>query len=93
MSIVKIVEDELKIEVNDDMRAANITASIMPLIPTCKQHSHSSDHVSSVTHWHQLCHQLHKGYVGAACLAATDLIARCKELIKQQIPRHKTIWV
>ena len=33
MSIVKIVEAELKMEVRDDMRAAIITASISPRIP------------------------------------------------------------
>ena len=31
MSSVKMVEEELKMEVSDDMRAAIITASIMPL--------------------------------------------------------------
>ena len=31
--MVKIVEEELKIEVNEDMRAANMTASIIPLAP------------------------------------------------------------
>jgi hypothetical protein len=30
---VKIVEEELKIEVREDMRAANMTASIIPLAP------------------------------------------------------------
>ena len=33
MSIVKMVEDELKIEVRDDIRAAIITASIRPRAP------------------------------------------------------------
>ena len=33
MSIVKMVDDELKIEVRDDMRAAIITASIRPRAP------------------------------------------------------------
>ena len=33
ISIVKIVDDELKIEVKEDMRAANITANISPLAP------------------------------------------------------------
>ena len=33
MSIVKIVEEELKMEVREDIRAANITASIMPRAP------------------------------------------------------------
>ena len=31
--MVKIVEEELKIEVREDMRAASITASIIPLAP------------------------------------------------------------
>ena len=31
MSMVKMVEDELKMDVSEDMRAASITASIMPL--------------------------------------------------------------
>ena len=30
MSIVKIVEEELKMEVREDIRAANITAIIIP---------------------------------------------------------------
>jgi hypothetical protein len=34
MSMVKIVEDELKIEVSDDMRAAIMTANIRPLRPS-----------------------------------------------------------
>jgi hypothetical protein len=33
MSIVKIVELELKIEVNEDIKAAIITANINPLAP------------------------------------------------------------
>ena len=33
MSIVKIVEDELKIEVKEDINAANITANINPRRP------------------------------------------------------------
>lgn len=33
MSIVKIVEEELKMEVREDIRAANITASIIPRAP------------------------------------------------------------
>ena len=33
MSIVKMVDDELKIEVREDMRAAIITASIRPRAP------------------------------------------------------------
>ena len=33
MSIVKMVDDELKIEVREDMRAAIITASIKPRAP------------------------------------------------------------
>ena len=33
MSIVKIVDEELKMEVREDIRAANITASIMPRAP------------------------------------------------------------
>ena len=33
MSIVKIVEEELKMEVREDMRAAIITASIRPRAP------------------------------------------------------------
>ena len=37
MSIVKIVEDELNIEVKEDIRAAIITASISPRAPECKQ--------------------------------------------------------
>ena len=31
--MVKIVEEELKIEVREDMRAASITANIIPLAP------------------------------------------------------------
>ena len=34
MSMVKMVELELKMEVSEDMRAASITASIKPLAPT-----------------------------------------------------------
>ena len=34
MSMVNIVEAELKIDVSEDMRAAIITASIAPAIPT-----------------------------------------------------------
>ncbi len=34
MSTVKMVEEELKMEVKDDMRAANMTASIMPRSPS-----------------------------------------------------------
>jgi hypothetical protein len=34
MSIVNIVELELKIDVSDDMSAASITASMRPLRPT-----------------------------------------------------------
>lgn len=37
MSIVKIVEDELNIEVKEDIRAAIITASISPRAPEYKQ--------------------------------------------------------
>ena len=33
MSMVKMVEEELKIEVKDDIRAASITANIIPLAP------------------------------------------------------------
>ena len=33
MSMVKIVEDELKMEVREDIKAAIITASINPLAP------------------------------------------------------------
>ena len=36
MSIVKIVEDELNIEVKEDIRAAIITASISPRAPEYK---------------------------------------------------------
>lgn len=32
--MVKMVEAELKMEVSEDMRAANITANIRPLMPT-----------------------------------------------------------
>ena len=34
MSMVKMVEEELKMEVREDMSAASITASIMPRAPT-----------------------------------------------------------
>ena len=34
MSIVKMVELELKMEVKEDIKAANITAIINPLIPS-----------------------------------------------------------
>ena len=37
MSMVKIVDEELKMEVKEDMRAANITASIIPLRPEMVQ--------------------------------------------------------
>ena len=33
ISMVKIVDAELKIDVRDDIRAANITANMMPLKP------------------------------------------------------------
>ena len=33
MSIVKMVEEELKMEVREDMRAASITAIMAPRIP------------------------------------------------------------
>ena len=33
MSMVKMVEEELKMEVREDIRAANITANIMPRAP------------------------------------------------------------
>ena len=33
MSMVKMVEDELKMEVREDIRAANMTESIMPRKP------------------------------------------------------------
>ena len=33
MSMVKMVEEELKIDVKEDMRAAIMTASIIPLAP------------------------------------------------------------
>ena len=33
MSMVKMVDAELKIDVSDDIKAANITANIKPLIP------------------------------------------------------------
>ena len=33
MSMVKMVEEELKMEVREDIRAANITANIIPLKP------------------------------------------------------------
>ena len=34
ISMVKMVEEELKMEVREDIKAANITAIIAPLIPT-----------------------------------------------------------
>ena len=34
ISMVKIVDEELKIEVKDDIKAANITANIRPRTPT-----------------------------------------------------------
>ena len=34
MSMVKIVDEELKIDVKDDIKAANITANIRPRTPT-----------------------------------------------------------
>ena len=36
MSIVKMVDAELKMEVKEDMRAAIITANIMPRRPVCE---------------------------------------------------------
>ena len=35
MSMVKMVEEELKMEVREDISAAIITASIIPLAPEC----------------------------------------------------------
>ena len=34
MSMVKMVEEELKMEVRDDIKAANITAIMAPRMPT-----------------------------------------------------------
>ena len=34
MSMVKMVDDELKMEVREDMRAASITANMRPRTPT-----------------------------------------------------------
>ena len=39
--MVKMVEEELKMEVREDIRAANITASIMPRAPEKKLTIHS----------------------------------------------------
>ncbi len=43
MSMVKMVEAELKMEVREDMRAANITANIIPLKPVV-------DELASIVH-------------------------------------------
>lgn len=48
MSMVKMVEEELKMEVREDMRAANITASISPDSPVSDTISVTADEVGTV---------------------------------------------
>ena len=50
MSMVKIVDEELKMEVKEDMRAANITASIIPLRPEMVQKKWYKGHPSMTSH-------------------------------------------
>lgn len=46
MSMVKMVEEELKMEVREDIRAANITANINPDNPSDKFNTYMSSDVS-----------------------------------------------
>ena len=69
--MVKMVEEELKMEVREDMRAANMTASIMPRAP--EEYIDVLDLLDALrTCRHQLRNELHEGDVGAAALAAAD---------------------
>ena len=71
--MVKMVEEELKMEVREDMRAANMTASIMPRAPEKYIDATVLDLLDALcTCRHQLRDELDEGDVGAAALAVTD---------------------
>ena len=67
MSIVKMVEEELKMEVREDMSAAIMTASIMPRAPAVEGGGGRAG-----TCGHEVQHQPDVGDVGAAGGGAAD---------------------
>ena len=77
-----MVEEELKMEVREDMRAANMTASIMPRAPEKYIDATVLNLLDALcTCRHQLRDELDEGDVGAAAPAAADPQALCTHVI------------